>query len=282
MPKNFVFYNPEPHRRIIRAIERQAPVAVIAATGRNPELAGGAYPFPLIEDGDFDIPNAYLTDVEGEALLTAVGERVALQIDSRRIPAQAQHVVATRAGTGAGRICFYAHIDSKDGTPGALDNATGVAVLLGLAELLAEYHGGPSIELVPFNGEDYYAPAGQMRYLAENEGRLSDILLGCNIDGAGFAGAQTEVSLYGLSPRVEVAVRTAMERAGVAEGPQWVQGDHTLLVQNGVPALAVTSADVFFNVSTVAHTPDDTIDLVDPAALVGAASFFSGLVLELS
>jgi len=282
MPKNFVFYNPESHQRIIRAVERHAPVAVIAATGRNPELAGGVYPYPLFEDGDFDIPNAYVTDVEGEALLLAVGERVRVRIDARRIPARAQHVVATRPGTGEGRICFYAHIDSKDGTPGALDNATGVAVLLGLAELLSAYRGGPSIELVPFNGEDYYAPVGQMRYLADNEDRFDDIVVGCNVDGAGFVGSRTEVSFYGLPPNVESAARTAMVRTGVAEGPQWVQGDHTLLVQNGVPALAVTSADVFFNVSTVAHTAADTIDLADPVELAVTATFFADLVSELS
>jgi aminopeptidase YwaD len=282
MPKEFVFYNPASHRRIVAALERQSPVAVIAATGRNPELAGGAYPFPLIEDGDFDIPNAYLTDVEGERLLSAVGEQVSVRIDSRRIPASAQHVVATLPGSGDGRIVFFAHIDSKDGTPGALDNATGVAVLLGVAELLREYRGPHTIELVPLNGEDYYATTGQTRYLADNTGRLGDIVVGCNVDGAGFLGAQTEASLYSVPDAVEAAARAAMRDTGVAEGPQWVQGDHSLFIMNGVPAIAVTSADVFFNVSTVAHTPADTIELVDPAAVATAARFFANLVAGLS
>lgn len=33
MPKNFPFYNPEEHQRIIRALEQQAPAAIIA-TGK--------------------------------------------------------------------------------------------------------------------------------------------------------------------------------------------------------------------------------------------------------
>lgn len=64
MPKNFVFYNPEEHRRIISALEKSGAKAVLCATGKNPSLAGGVYPFPLIEDGDFDIPSVFMTEEE--------------------------------------------------------------------------------------------------------------------------------------------------------------------------------------------------------------------------
>jgi len=48
MPKNFVFYNPGEHQKIIALLENGKPAAVIGATGRNSALAGGVYPFPLI------------------------------------------------------------------------------------------------------------------------------------------------------------------------------------------------------------------------------------------
>ncbi len=70
MPKNFVFYNPEEHQQIVAMLERGAPIAIICATGRNASLAGGVYPFPLIEDGDFDIPSVYMTEDEGARLST--------------------------------------------------------------------------------------------------------------------------------------------------------------------------------------------------------------------
>jgi aminopeptidase YwaD len=73
MPKGFAFYNPDEHKRIIRALETAGPAAIIAATGRDPGMAGAVYPFPLIEDGDFDIPSAYITDVEGERLARKAG-----------------------------------------------------------------------------------------------------------------------------------------------------------------------------------------------------------------
>jgi aminopeptidase YwaD len=56
IPKSFIFYNPEEHQQIISLIEQKQSAAIISATGGNAALAGGVYPFPLIEDGDFDIP----------------------------------------------------------------------------------------------------------------------------------------------------------------------------------------------------------------------------------
>ena len=79
MPKNFVFYNPEEHQRIYRLLEEKQPAAIISATTRNPELAGAVYPFPMFEDGDFDIPSAYMTDVEGEKLASFAGRQVSLE-----------------------------------------------------------------------------------------------------------------------------------------------------------------------------------------------------------
>jgi len=152
MPKNFVFYNPEEHQRIITLLEKGRPAAIISATGRNSALAGGVYPFPLIEDGDFDIPSVYMTEEEGIRLLSHDGSAVTLGSVSERIPGKGYNVTAVRGSEDADRIVVTAHIDAKKGTPGAIDNATGVIVLLLLADLLSDYEWPRRIELVAFNG----------------------------------------------------------------------------------------------------------------------------------
>ena len=86
MPKNFVFYNPEEHQKIIALLEKGEPKAIICATGRNAALAGGVYPFPLIEDGDFNIPSVYMTEEEGKKLIQYAGKNIFLESRSRRIP----------------------------------------------------------------------------------------------------------------------------------------------------------------------------------------------------
>ncbi len=96
MPKNFVFYNPEEHRRIISTLEKKQPSCIICATGRNSSLAGGAYPFPLIEDGDFDIPSVYITDVEGEYLRKFSGKTVIVHSSATRISSKAYNIAALK------------------------------------------------------------------------------------------------------------------------------------------------------------------------------------------
>jgi len=284
MPKSFEFYNPEGHRRIITAIEHARPAAVIAATGRNPDLAGALYPFPLIEDGDFDIPNAYLKDTDGIDVLDHIGSPVVLRIDSRRIPAWAEHVVACRPGSSDDRrVVLLAHIDSKYGSPGALDNATGVVIMLAIAEALgSNVDGLPAVELVALNGEDHYAQPGEIHWLAENQDRFDEIILGINIDGAGHTGNSTAVSLYGCPPEVEAAASSLIRgHERLVEGEQWYQGDHGLLLMNERPAIAITSANFLEIASSVAHTDRDVPDLVDPSILVDVSRFVCELVSAL-
>lgn len=278
MPKNFTFYNPDEHKRIVALLEAKRPLAIIAATGRNPELAGALYPFPLIEDGDFDIPSVYMTDVEGERLAQHIGQGVTLSSRAARIPSRGCNVVA-RKGDRARRVVFFAHIDAKPGTPGALDNATGVVILLLLAELLAGYDGGLGVEIVALNGEDYYAAPGEMQWLAANEGRLHEIVLGVNMDGVGYRSGKTAFSLYGCPPALAAMIHTLLgARGGMVEGEAWYQSDHSLFVFNGVPALAFTSHQFSALWTEIAHTQRDVPAIVDPAKLVEVAAALRDLV----
>lgn len=271
MPKNFTFYNPEHHQRIVALLEQKDPAAIIAATGRNPELAGAVYPFPLIEDGDFDLPSVYMTDVEGERLAGLAGQRVVLRSRAARIPSMGCNVIA-RKGDPARRVVFFAHIDAKAGTPGAIDNATGVVILMLLAELLADYAGEVGVEIVALNGEDYYAASGEMQWLAMNHGRMDQIVLGVNMDGVGYRLGKTAYSLYNCPAEIEQGIRAVLAtRDGMAEGDPWYQSDHGLFIYNGVPALAFTSDDFATLWTEIAHTPRDVPQIVEPARLVEVA-----------
>lgn len=281
MPKNFPFYNPEEHQRIIRLLEHQAPAAIVSATKENPEMAGAVYPFPLIEDGDFDIPSVYMTEEEGHRLMVCAGRDVALEIDAQRSPARGCNVVA-RKGAPHRRVVFFAHIDAKEGAPGAIDNAAGVATLLLLARLLADYKGNLGVELVAINGEDYYSSPGEKLYLQQNEGRFDEIVLGVNMDGAGYVLGKTAYSLYECPPELAYAIQN-MFRAypGLVEGEPWYQGDHGLFLMNQRPALAITSERVIELETSYVHTAKDTPEIVDPAKLAELALALRDLLVQL-
>ncbi|HCC51440.1 MAG TPA: Zn-dependent exopeptidase M28, partial [Porphyromonadaceae bacterium] len=185
-PKNFPFWNPEEDQYIISLLEKGRPKALVCATERNSATAGGVYPFPLFEDGDFDIPSVYMKDTEGAELLAFAGQTVELVSEAVRIPETAFNVIGRNSNQTKNRIVITAHIDSKIGTPGAIDNGTGVTIILLLAELLKDNFSKHPVELVVFNGEDYYGAPGQIKYMEQNTGKFGDILLNINIDGAGY------------------------------------------------------------------------------------------------
>ena len=281
-PKGFPFYDAPELRRILAAIEAATPAAVLAATGRNPGFAGSLYPFPLIEDAEVEVPHAYLRDQDGAALLAHVGDEAHLRLESRRVPATGRQLVARR-GSGPGRVVVFAHVDSKQGSPGGIDNASGVAALLALGGLLRDHAGPPRVELVPLNGEDDWATPGEKLYVAANEGAWGDILLGINLDAAGAVGGETAISLYGVEPALEATIRAAAARhAGIVEGEPWFESDHGLFLLNGVPALAITSTTFRELCATVTHTALDTRDLADPASIAGIARFLADLIAGLA
>jgi aminopeptidase YwaD len=266
MPKNFIFYNPESHQEIIRLLEQSGVKGIICATGRNAALAGGMYPFPLIEDGDFSIPSVYTTEEMGEQLLSYTGKAAFLYSDSRQIPSVGYNVIAEKGNADSQKIVITAHIDAKKGTPGAIDNATGVIVLLVLAELLQDYQGNTRIELVALNGEDHYAIPGQMNYIMQNQDKFETILLNINIDGAAYREGSSAFSFYDLPDAIHKQFTDIINASpDLTEGPQWPQGDHSIFVHFGRPAVAVTSQ--WFNDNSdhqdITHTPKDNPEIVD-------------------
>lgn len=282
MPKNFTFYNPEHHQQIVSLLERKDPSAIISATSRDPELAGGIYPFPLIEDGDFDIPSVYMTEEVGKRLARHKGEQVTLNFEAERIPATGCNVIARKGHHQSDRIAIFAHIDAKIGTPGALDNATGVIVLLLLAELLQDQSPSHIIELVALNGEDYFSAPGEVLYLKNNPNQLQDVYLGINLDGAGYLEGKTAYSLYDCPPDMTAIIHRSFHNpVSFIEGEQWYQSDHSLFIMNKRPALAITSEQFAYLSTYITHTTQDSPELVDPYKLAEIALALQELILAL-
>ena len=278
MPLEYPFYFPDAHREIYALLDEREPAAIVAVTGKNP--INGQEPFPLFNDAGLQIPTAYLTEATMEQILAAKG-KIRLRIDSKSIPETGEQVVIRKKAAGAsrGKILVFAHMDSAYGTPGALDNAAGVAVLLAAMGRLKDYAGPYDLEFVPFNGEDSPMVKGQLAYLEEYGKELGRIRLGINVDAAGAKGSKTAVSAYNLDDDrltwldAEIASFPQMER-----GPEWVESDHSIFVFRGVPCLALTSSTLREEVMKLTHTPRDTVDLVDRALLVEATDFIVRLV----
>lgn len=279
MPKNFVFYNPPHHAQLIAFLEQTKPSVIVCATGMNSATAGGVYPFPLFEDGDFDIPSVYMKDIDGEVLLRHLGETVTLESRAQKIAETAYNLTALKGSAPKGRIVISAHIDAKIGTPGAIDNATGVTVLLLLSELLKDYSGPHTIEMIAFNGEDYYAVPGQMEYIRHTT--FDDILLNINIDGAGYKDGKSCFSAFDLPSTIQSVLDDVISsNPNIEKGLPWVQGDHSIFIQAGCPAIAVSSSWFIEHMETqdITHTPKDNLSIVSYQRVVECALAIEQLI----
>jgi aminopeptidase YwaD len=275
-PRNFPFFTHEEHRRVADLLEQKGARAVIAASPMP------AAPAPIIEDGDFTLPSVTVAAHVGAVLLSAGSAPVTVRLHSSARPGRAANVIGRRAHPAREKLLLSAHFDTKPGTPGALDNAAGVATLLALAERLAAAPPAINLEFVYFNGEDHYASPGEVAYIAGCGGEFGRIRLVINVDGVGLRDSSTTVAFFNCSETQTEAIRTVMSRhAGLEETEPWPQGDHMVFAMQGVPCIALTSGGVHSLIDSLIHTPKDTIDRLDPARLATAVDFLADLLASM-
>lgn len=281
MPKNFPFYYPEEHKLLIELLEKKNPAAVIAVTGKHPLC--GLNPFPLFEDGNFRIPNAYMNASTAKNILES-NMPVYLEICSEVTKVNGCQLVAVKRKNtpAAGRIVICAHMDTKNDTPGALDNGAGLAVLVEVMKKLRNYNGPYDLEFVPFNGEEHYEVKGQLEYLNYVQNTKAAVELVINIDSPCMKGSKTAYSTYNFGRSLcNLVDHVLKEHLEIEKGMEWYAGDHAMFAFRGIPCMAVTSSNLFEAALELTHTPKDTADHVDLRLIEVAAVFIADFVRSL-
>lgn len=268
MPKSMVFWNPEEHQAIIRELEQKQPLAVITVSFLED------VPVPIIQDGDFNVPCG---TVKGSLLPSLLNKKTAtLRLMTERKPATAANVIAT-FGKGK-KLAYSAHIDTKPTTPGALDNGTGVAILLTLAEQLIQTERENQLEFVLFNGEDYYSMPGEMTFMEQSLSQPAEYAFAINVDGAGMQNSTVSYSLYECTEQLTDQLENfATNYPTVEKVEPWPMGDHMLFAGAGIPAVAIASTQMYLLMEAVMHTPKDNLSIVDFQRLEETVIFLSEL-----
>jgi glutaminyl-peptide cyclotransferase len=270
--------------------------------------------------GRFDAERAF-ADLEAQVAIGprpagSEGSREVVELIAQRLRvagAEAVHVqrphrnvVASIPGTDPGAVVVGAHHDTKDdvggGFEGANDGASGVAVVLELARVLAAEAplDGPSLRLALFDAEEArgdrefsvdgtrgsrqyveYAGAGGRQgspELAEIEAMvLFDLVGDCDLQVP--REANSDPGLYAAfedAARAASGSGSAAPFGGEAAG---VLDDHIPFIESGIPAVDVI--DFTFGPGPPPgaywHTPEDTLDKVCPESLdaVGEAALIA-------
>jgi aminopeptidase YwaD len=256
-PKSW-FLKGERDDRIIQCLETGRPAALLA-----PPAASAEY-MQLTMDWELDLAAATIPLEVTLRLVQQPGLPVHLAIEGKRRSAQARNIVARTPGAiGGQRVVLCAHFDTMINTPGASDNASGVAALLALAESLGGEDLPYMLEFVAFNGEEYL-PIGDDEYVRRAGDSFDQIRFALNIDGVGPAYASTSITMLETAPAFQTEVESlTAEYPGVVWVEPWPESNHSTFAFRGVPALAFSS----LGARRLAHTMDDTLDVISPAKM---------------
>lgn len=216
---------------------------------------------------------------EGRAAGYIAGEFRALGLDTRiqsfqpiaGDPRMSQNVIATLPGEpGYGTIYIGAHYDSVSADPGAVDNASGVGVLLESARLFATSDISPTLTFIAFGAEEM-GTRGSQYYVSRF---TSDDLLSANaminLDCVGY-GDKLAILPAGdrAGPLQQIVASAAKDQGATPLNPDRGGGgsDHAPFGRAGIPAVWLHTWHDYHACGSFYHTAEDSIDKVEPATL---------------
>lgn len=265
------YYFPERDDQVYHLLEEKRPAAVILVHAQIGSLQR------LISDWNFSIPSVTVPAEVGLMLLRQLGETLHLRISSQRSASQFWNVLGLRAGTRRGRVVLCAHLDSMMDAPGAIDNGSGLAVLLTLAERLTNAPLPLGLEFIAFNGHEN-GGIGAAEYLRRRSSELGEITAAINVDGVGQVLGANSVAMFATSkPFQDQAEEIRKRYPGVVRVEPWYESDHTAFFTRGVPSLAFSS----IGVTNVMHRSIDTLEWMSAAKLSEVVSIVTEIVESL-
>ncbi|MBE9075733.1 M28 family peptidase [Romeria aff. gracilis LEGE 07310] len=217
------------------------------------------------------------------------------------------NLIATRPGsrTGAGSILVGAHYDSVADSPGADDNASGVAAVLEIARLLANQPTPRTLQIALFDQEEE-GLVGSLAYtaaadLSQLRGVVILEMLGyaCNTPGCqklparlplpnrpdkgnflAVIGLREQSNLIDAFRRAALPVMTLpVPTSALRFVPDLLRSDHAPFWQAEVGAVMVTDTANFRNPHY--HQPSDTVDTLDPSFFAKATQTAADAVVTL-
>lgn len=260
------------------ACEAGAVGFLIAGPLQDTPVAGSG------RDGDAGIPAAGISAAAADALSPTSGGFAAahLIVEAEEGPATAENLLFEMPGQEPEWVVLSAHIDGHDLAESAIDNASGLAVALAVAqELAAEVpRGRRGLLLALFNVEEW-SLGGSAHFVEQLPAdQREKIALNVNLDSVGVGDGLT--ALTSGFAGVEPFLRHEAEAAGVPLGvfrPLQMNSDHGNFAQAGIPAFRLVSG---FNDHSAATrfvlTTEDTRDKVSPESLDAARRLTVGIV----
>jgi aminopeptidase YwaD len=186
----------------------------------------------------------------------------------------AAFIPARDAIPGLPVIVVGAHLDSAN-SPGAVDNASGLACLVALARLFARAPLGLDLWLVGFGAEEL-GELGSRDFLADWKGGPIAAML--SLDSLGSGRMTMVYSLQGRPNQVVETVLEAGRRLGfLVEGGASEASDHLPFALAGIPAAFLMRLP-----EERRHSSGDRVEFVDPESLAESVALVATALRDLA
>lgn len=192
------------------------------------------------------------------------------------------------------KVVVGAHYDGHDIAQGAVDNATGTAMLMEAARVLAMHRGSlkRTVRFVSFPVEEI-GLIGSYAYRNTHGDELGDVRFMLNLDGVGMVGgAKPGVGVQGfpeLIPFFEELMRgMRLPYEATVSDQMSVYSDHLPFLLRGVSTGSLVASDpsrlehLEYVRMRMGHTSADTVDKVDPEYMRMAAIMASRLIARVA
>ncbi|MFH2115006.1 MAG: M20/M25/M40 family metallo-hydrolase [Spirochaetota bacterium] len=209
------------------------------------------------------IPVLGIGGLEGTDLVELLSQGMRIQagigLESRTVPGTSHNILGKiHSSDGSGDFFVIgAHLDSVD-TPGANDNASGLAALMELAKTITANPVEMEVHLIAFGAEEIglrgsMEAASQLNTL---EGKCVGMV---NLDTVGTGQMLRMYTIPGGDSALAKRMTELARQDGMlCETGQSLYSDHTAFAQAGIPAVFLIREPA----STV-HTPHDTPDAIE-------------------
>ena len=256
------------------AAARNGAAGLVIVNHEPWRLAG--FPIPARDA----IPVVLVAHTEADRFSRAIAEGASISIDIGPARPLAMNVIARPGEDARCDLLAGGHHDTVSASPGAVDNASGVAIVLELARAFAADGLDEGLCFATFGAEEsgLFGSRALAKRMAE-EGDLPEIMVNFDVTARGDA-----IEVIGTRELVDRTVEL-LEREGfpayASALPEGYGSDHSSFADAGVPVLFFSDGDV-----SLIHTPADIFDLVEPDALDrigdGAALMLGVLLAEIA
>ncbi len=262
--------------------KRGAIAALIRSVGtdshRNPHTGQMRY-----EEGVAKVPTAALSAPDADQLQRALSRGavtlwLALDVES---PGERRsgNVLAEIPGRTDEIVLIGGHLDSWDLGTGAIDDGAGIGITVGAAKMIMEMGKKPerTIRVVMFGSEET-GLWGARAYAAQHADELDKHIVGAESDfGAGrIYRFETKFAEGKLDRAAEM--QRVLAPLGIGPGPNTASGGPDMIPAAAAGMPVVTLKQNGWDYFDLHHTPDDTLDKIDPDDIAQNVAAYAAFV----